>query len=287
MGGSLIVDNIAPTPYNLEMGLLEIYTILSIISYHYPGWCPDVAVEEYLAGSSSVAIDNRIALRNRGIELGDIDILVNKESYDLFCSTMERIANTSKESKFNTILYFRRGKIRSTSLMRVSEFVRQVDFIPCEFENGKPKQFFRFSHSSHIADTSIGVKGFAHKLLCRAYTAGTKYHFSVDYGLREDGSFVYDTDFISVVNKLFECNAYQTWSFIGLLNELNNKPAQRQKEILQKFGNLVFGPTRQKTSRFKDKDLANLTAVYNCLDSREMLTDDIAKMFSVRKQELE
>lgn len=279
MGGSLIVDNVEPVPYNLEQGLGELYYLLRIIKSHGPGWSKDVAIEEYLAGSSSVAIDNRVAMRNKGIELGDIDVFVDKTIYDEFCITM-----LGSDHRF--LLYFRKGKTRSTSLMKVENLVRQVDFIPCEFENGKPKQFFKFSHSSSIVDMNKGIKGFAHKLLCRAYTAGTNYHFSVDYGLREEGSFDYDTDFISVVNKVFKCNSYKVWSFTSLLRELGNKPIEQQASILGKFVLLVFGKDRQKTSRFPEKDLANMTAVYNELKRQGFVISQITKMYEDRKTEL-
>ena len=279
MGGSLIVDNVEPAPYNLEQGLGELYTILQVIKNHQPGWSKDVAIEEYLAGSSSVAIDNRVAMRNKGIELGDIDVFVDKTIYDEFCITM-----LGSDHRF--LLYFRKGKTRSTSLMKVENLVRQVDFIPCEFENGKPKQFFKFSHSSNMVDRNKGIKGFAHKLLCRSYTAGTNYHFSVDYGLREEGSFDYDTDFISVVNKVFKCNAYKVWSFTTLLGELGNKPIEQQANILGKFVLLVFGKDRQKTSRFPEKDLANMTAVYNELNRQGFVISQITKMYEDRKAEL-
>lgn len=279
MGGSLIVDNVEPAPYNLEQGLGELYTILQVIKNHQPGWSNDVAIEEYLAGSSSVAIDYRVAMRNKGIELGDIDVFVDKTVYDEFCITM-----LGSDHRF--LLYFRKGKTRSTSLMKVENLVRQVDFIPCEFENGKPKQFFKFSHSSNMVDRNKGIKGFAHKLLCRAYTAGTNYHFSVDYGLREEGSFDYDTDFISVVNKVFKCNAYKVWSFTSLLRELKNKPIEQQANILGKFVLLVFGKDRQKTSRFPEKDLANMTAVYNELKRQGFVISQITKMYEDRRAEL-
>lgn len=279
MGGSLIVDNVEPVPYNLEQGLGELYSILQVIKNHQPGWSNDVAIEEYLAGSSSVAIDNRVTMRNKGIELGDIDVFVDKTIYDEFCITM-------LGSNHRFLLYFRKGKTRSTSLMKVENLVRQVDFIPCEFENGKPKQFFKFSHSSSIVDMNKGIKGFAHKLLCRAYTAGTNYHFSVDYGLREEGSFDYDTDFISVVNKVFKCNSYKVWSFTSLLRELGNKPIEQQANILGKFVLLVFGKDRQKTSRFPEKDLANMTAVYNELKRQGFVISQITKMYEDRKTEL-
>lgn len=279
MGGSLIVDNVEPVPYNLEQGLGELYSILQVIKNHQPGWSNDVAIEEYLAGSSSVAIDNRVTMRNKGIELGDIDVFVDKTIYDEFCITM-----LGSDHRF--LLYFRKGKTRSTSLMKVENLVRQVDFIPCEFENGKPKQFFKFSHSSSIVDMNKGIKGFAHKLLCRAYTAGTNYHFSVDYGLREEGSIDYDTDFISVVNKVFKCNSYKVWSFTSLLRELGNKPIEQQANILGKFVLLVFGKDRQKTSRFPEKDLANMTAVYNELKRQGFVISQITKMYEDRKTEL-
>lgn len=279
MGGSLIVDNVEPVPYNLEQGLGELYSILQVIKNHQPGWSNDVAIEEYLAGSSSVAIDNRVTMRNKGIELGDIDVFVDKTIYDEFCITM-----LGSDHRF--LLYFRKGKTRSTSLMKVENLVRQVDFIPCEFENGKPKQFFKFSHSSNMVDMNKGIKGFAHKLLCRAYTAGTNYHFSVDYGLREEGSFDYDTDFISCVNKVFKCNSYKVWSFTSLLRELGNKPIEQQANILGKFVLLVFGKDRQKTSRFPEKDLANMTAVYNELKRQGFVISQITKMYEDRKTEL-
>ena len=288
MGGSLIVDNVEPAPYNLEQGLGELYSILQVIKNHQPGWSNVVAIEEYLAGSSSVAIDNRVAMRNKGIELGDIDVFVDKTIYDDFCAIMVGAQQSlvSIMSDYRFLLYFRKGKTRSTSLMKVENLVRQVDFIPCEFENDKPKQFFKFSHSSSIVDMNKGIKGFAHKLLCRAYTAGTTYHFSVDYGLREEGSFDYDTDFISVVNKVFKCNAYKVWSFTSLLKELGNKPIEQQTVILSKFALLVFGKDRQKTSRFPEKDLANMTAVYNELKRQGFVISQITKMYEDRKTEL-
>ena len=158
MGGSLIVDNVEPVPYNLEQGLGELYSILQVIKNHQPGWSKDVAIEEYLAGSSSVAVDNRVAMRNKGIELGDIDVFVDKTIYDEFCAIMVGAQQSlvSIMSDYRFLLYFRKGKTRSTSLMKVENLVRQVDFIPCEFENGKPKQFFKFSHSSSIVDMNKG-----------------------------------------------------------------------------------------------------------------------------------
>ena len=280
MGGSLIIDNMVPVPYNLDRGLAEIYEILNFVRCSDPGWDDNVAVEEYLAGSARVAIDNRVCMRNMGIELGDIDIFVNRDHYDDFCDNIEWEAD---DWYAGDLLFFRKGKLRSTALVKVFDEVRQVDFIPCEFENGKPKQFFAFSHSSNIQDMKNGVKGFAHKLLCRAYTAGTDYHFSVDYGLRQGSSYDYDTDFMSVVNKIFHCNAYKVWSFTSLLQQLAKQPKERQDKILSKFAELVFGPGRQKSSRYPEKDLANITAIYNVMQRHNMAPKYMKDMYETEK----
>ena len=279
MGGSLIVDKIEAAPYDLEYGLAEIYTILQTIKPHNPGWKPHIAIEEYLAGSSRVAIDNRVLLRNKGIMLGDIDVFVDRDYYESFCENMIKAIDN------DTIIFDRKSKTRATSLMNVAGQHRQVDFIPCEFDNGQPATFFKFSHSSSFVDLSKGIKGYAHKLLCRAYTAGTKYHFSVDYGLREDGSDVYDTNFISVVNKVFKCNAYNIWTFTSLLTALKHKPKEQQTLVIEKFAQLVFGADRQKSSRFPEKDIVNMEAIYKELEMTRFATPRIHEMMTERKGE--
>lgn len=280
MGGSLIIDNMVPVPYSLDRGLAEIYEILNFVRTTNSGWSDTVAVEEYLAGSARVAIDNRVAMRNLGIELGDIDIFVDRDWYDDFCDNIEWDADDWHAGE---LLFFRKGKLRSTALVKVFNEIRQVDFIPCEFENGKPKQFFAFSHSSNICDMKRGVKGFAHKLLCRAYTADTDYHFSVDYGLRQGSSYEYDTDFMSVVNKIFLCNAYKVWSFTSLLQQLAKQPHPRKDKIIAKFAELVFGPGRQKSSRYPEKDLANMTAVFDVLCEYDMAPQYLKSMYETEK----
>lgn len=276
MGGSLIIDGIEAKPYDTRQGLSEIYSILEFVKPHCTGWRSDIAVENYLAGSSRVAVDNRAVMCDNAITLGDIDVFIDRKEYDKFARSMSNHAGE--------ILYFRQGKIRATSLIKVDRNIRQIDFIPCDFENGMPKPFFVFSHSSHIDDIIKGIKGYAHKILCRSFTAETSYHFSVDYGIRVDGSYEYDTDIHSVVNKIFRCDVSKVMSFTMLLNELHGYSDSDRNRILSKFALLAFGADRQKTSRFPHQDMMNMTRVYQEIERQDLLTPTMINLYSERKQ---
>lgn len=279
MGGSLIHDNVEAVPYNLKTnGLKDLVWIMWYLGLH--GATPENYFGSNLAGSSRLAVSSFDAMVQLNYSLGDIDVFVDKTVYDKVC------ANLAKAPK-DTVLYFRKGKLRSTGLFRISDTSQptQVDLIPCEFENGEPKRYFVFSHFSSLVDIKNGVKGFAHKLLCRAFTAKTGWHFSVDYGCRKDNSNDYITDFDFVCHNVLGINPAQAWSFDSMLRALKEKSTVDQERILGKFGQLVFGEDRQKSSRFPEKDLANMTAIYKQLDKYCLLSIDSEMMYNERKQD--
>ena len=279
MGGSLMHDNVEAVPYNLKAnGMKDLVWILWYLTLN--GATPEKYFGANLAGSSRLAVSCFDAMVELNYSLGDIDVFVDKNVYDKVCANL---ATAPKD----TVLYFRKGKMRSTGLFRISDTSQptQVDLIPCEFENGAPKKYFVFSHFSSMVDTRNGVKGFAHKLLCRAFTAGTDWHFSVDYGCRKDNSNEYISDFDTVCREVLGVMPGQAWSFDSLLRALKERPRVTRVEIIDKFGQLIFGEHRQKSSRFPEKDLANMTAIYNQLDKYGLLTYEIEGMFEERKRD--
>lgn len=280
MGGSLMHDNIEAIPYDLKAnGMKDLVWILWYLALN--GATPEKYFGSNLAGSSRLAVSCFDILVGLDYKLGDIDVFVDRNVYDTVCANL---ATAPKD----TALYFRKGKLRSTGLFRISDSSQptQVDLIPCEFENGEPKRYFVFSHFSSMVDIKNGVKGFAHKLLCRAFTAGTDWHFSVDYGVRKDNSNEYISDFDTVCREVLGIVPEQAWSFDSMLRALKDKPESDQARILEKFGRLVFGEHRQKSSRFPEKDLTNMTAIYNQLDKYALLTTEIKTMFEERKRDV-
>ena len=59
--------------------------------------------------------------------------------------------------------------------------------------------------------------------------------------------------------------------------------ADRQDKIIAKFAELVFGPGRQKSSRYPEKDLANMTAVYKVLCEHDMAPKYLKQMYETEK----
>ena len=280
MGGSLIHDNVEAVPYNLKAsGLKDLVWIMWYLGLH--GATPENYFGANLAGSSRLAVSCFDAMVELNYSLGDIDVFVDKTVYDNVCANL---ASAPKD----TVLYFRKGKLRSTGLFNITGHSQptQVDLIPCEFENGTPKRYFVFSHYSSIVDIKNGVKGFAHKLLCRAFTVDTDWHFSVDYGCRKDNSTDYTTDFDFVCREVLRIKPTQAWSFDSMIRALKEKPNADQERILSKFGQLVFGKDRQKSSRFPEKDVANMTAIYKQLDKYCLLPIELEMMYNERKQDV-
>lgn len=253
MGGSLIARGIEASSISLKHdGLQPIYSVLIQLSnIASTGWDSLVPVETYLAGSSSCAVLNFQELMNRDIYIGDIDILVDRVSYDKFKEDFARYATEND-------IYFSPTKMRSVSMWGNV----QVDFIPCEFDNGIPTEFFRLSHSSAYVDIIHGVKGFAHKLLLRAACAQTNWHFSVDYGMREDAT----TKYIASLELFKDITGLRhISSFRFMFEEICSLPMKRQIAILERFNEIAFLAGRQKSSRFPEKDRQNLQAIKNMI----------------------
>lgn len=259
MGGSLIVNGIEAAPINLNQGCAVIYEIIDKIGQFSTGWADDVAREEYMAGSTLVAVNNRICLRNMDYKLGDVDLFVDKDCYQ---TLIEELQGADIDTIYIVPNSIKAGKLRTTMLMRVGGVAYQVDLIAVPFDDGKPRQFYVWSHSSTIEDLEHGVKGCYHKLLLRAFARYHGYHLSVDYGLRKEGSEKYNDKFEDVVNRILMCNKYQSWSFISLMKVLDRRPKEEKEAIINRFADLAFGHDRQKTSRNDDLDRINQANVF-------------------------
>lgn len=103
---------------------------------------------------------------------GDIDIMVPREKLSVVWDTL-----VSCEGEFvtNEFAYVGQNKQRQSGhqINAIFEYSRpatpifvQVDFEGVDFgPDGFPTEFSRFSHSSSLADLSVGLKGVAHKYL--------------------------------------------------------------------------------------------------------------------------
>ena len=193
---------ITPIIWNLLVAINGAYQT----AYKKPLWLPELMrSREFLSGSSFHFFNQNIPheefTRVKPL-VGDIDTQLDKDmkpNIDAFLNQIQGKALGgatlvgAKESgkQIITIWEFNNPAIKI-----------QIDLELVDYENDKPTEWAKFSHSSSWEDLQAGIKGVFHKYLMRAFTTNTlkpryikkprsiKYEmatdvaFSADYGLR-------------------------------------------------------------------------------------------------------
>ncbi len=150
--------------------------------YKTPLWNPKLLQSgEFLSGSSlhffnvkGIPDETFVAKKPT---VGDIDTMVNKELEPQLQEFLLKLDN--KQIGPATLLGFQRGNEQFSALFEMQDppVKIQIDFEFVAFENDKPTDWSRFSHSSSWDDLQAGVKGVFHKWLIQAFTALTRKDF--------------------------------------------------------------------------------------------------------------
>jgi adenylate kinase family enzyme len=150
--------------------------------YKIPLWNPDLLKSgEFLSGSSlhffnvSGISDETFVAKKPTV--GDIDTMVNKELEPQLQEFLVKLDN--KQIGSAKLLGFQRGNEQFSALFEMKDppVKIQIDFEFVDFENDRPTDWARFSHSSSWDDLQAGVKGVFHKWLIQAFTALTRKEF--------------------------------------------------------------------------------------------------------------
>ena len=109
--------------------------------------------------------------------VGDMDTMVDKTKEPQLQEFLT--ANQNKQIGPATLRGFKRGNEQFSSLWELQEppIKIQIDFEFVAFENEKPTDWARFSHSSSWEDLQAGVKGVFHKWLIQSLAALTRKDF--------------------------------------------------------------------------------------------------------------
>lgn len=150
--------------------------------YKEPLWSPELlASGEFLSGSSLhffnvKGIDDETFISKKPT-VGDIDTMVDKTK-ELNLQTF-LTKYTNKKLGPSVFLGFQRGNEQFSGLFELQDppVKVQIDFEFVKFQDGKPTDWARFSHSSSWEDLQSGVKGVFHKWLIQAFTALTRKEF--------------------------------------------------------------------------------------------------------------
>jgi hypothetical protein len=147
-----------------------------------PLWSPELLKSgEFLSGSSlhffNVQGIPDETFVSKKPTVGDMDTMVNKELEAELSQFLTQ--NEDKQVGPAVLRGFQRGNEQFSSLWELQDppIKIQIDFEFVEFEDGKPTDWARFSHSSAWDDLQAGVKGVFHKLLIQAFTALTRKEF--------------------------------------------------------------------------------------------------------------
>lgn len=147
-----------------------------------PLWNPQLlASGEFLSGSSLhffnvKGIDDETFVAKKPT-VGDIDTMVDKEKE---LNLQDFLSGyTNKNIGPAKLLGFQRGNEQFSALFEMTDppVKVQIDFEFVKFQDGKPTDWARFSHSSSWEDLQAGVKGVFHKWLIQAFTSLTRREF--------------------------------------------------------------------------------------------------------------
>jgi len=150
-------------------------------------WEPDLLTSrEFLSGSSlhffnteGVSDEEFTQYKPR---VGDIDTQVDR---DLEPQVKDFLtSHTNKQIGDTVFLGFGSGNEQYNGLFQFSNppIKIQIDFEFGEYQDGKPTDWFKFSHSSEWSDLTAGIKGVFHKYLYRALAGAIKIHAQVQTG---------------------------------------------------------------------------------------------------------
>lgn len=147
-----------------------------------PLWSPKLlASGEFLSGSSLhffnvKGISDETFIQNKPT-VGDIDTMVDKQKEQNLQDFLNGYIN--KKIGPAKLLGFQRGNEQFSALFEMTDppVKIQIDFEFVKFQDGKPTDWARFSHSSAWDDLQAGVKGVFHKWLIQAFTALTRKEF--------------------------------------------------------------------------------------------------------------
>jgi len=150
--------------------------------YKQPLWSNKVlASGEFLSGSSLhffnvKGIPDEVFTEKKPT-VGDIDTMVDKTKEPDLQQFLT--AYTNKQIGPAIFLGFQRGNEQFSGLFEMQDppVKVQIDFEFVAFQNDKPSDWARFSHSSAWEDLQAGVKGVFHKWLIQAFTALTRKDF--------------------------------------------------------------------------------------------------------------
>lgn len=268
MGGNVIFNGVAAdsidlTKHNRTDVIENIYFSLFSVSKSYqtmfniPLWDNELFnTRGFFSGSSthlfSPCLSTKEIIDNKPY-VNDIDVQVDKT----FSDNIQQFLSENIGQSFKDLILFgfkkSAGQFITLWFSNSLQLHVQIDFELVDFENGKPTEWSRFSHSSSWDDILLNIKGFHHKYLLQSMMASdkepiiiltgkkrtpkptnkSKWAFSVQRGLRLryvetdqiiDGLKVYDeletkdsvfyTDLETISNKLFPIDDNTTYNFI-------------------------------------------------------------------------
>jgi len=151
----------------------------------HPLWVSDNLVKSAIIynGSTSFIMDTKyddVSIVSAKPHAGDLDVVIKREDGPLLYDTLEKYEHKEivKDATYMGTNARSKSKIGNTLITvfllkfetkkGTIEVPAQVDFELSEFQNDKPTDWARFSHSSSFEDAQAGFKGVAHKFLLRA-----------------------------------------------------------------------------------------------------------------------
>lgn len=150
--------------------------------YKQPLWSPELlASGEFLSGSSlhffnvkGIPDETFVAKKPT---VGDIDTMVDKEKEP----SLQEFLQKYTERKLGPAIFlgFQRGNEQFSGLFELQDppVKVQIDFEFVKFQDNRPTDWAKFSHSSSWEDLQAGVKGVFHKWLIQAFTSLTRRDF--------------------------------------------------------------------------------------------------------------
>lgn len=145
--------------------------------YKYKLWSSDSLIKkaEIFNGSTSFIMDVNLSpdeIFKYKQSSGDVDVVIPKES----AKDLHGLLKTLEDKNIGNFTFLgsnRDSDKLGTQIITLFRYnpeniVCQVDFELSTFENGKPTEFTKFSHSSSFEDAKANIKAAFHKLLLRS-----------------------------------------------------------------------------------------------------------------------
>jgi hypothetical protein len=152
--------------------------------YNSPLWKPDLLknnIRDFMSGSSEhffniKDIPDEVFVTKKP-KVGDIDTQVNKELVPDLTEFLK--ANTGQTIGPGKLLGYKAGNEQFSSLWELTDppIKIQIDLEFTKFENGIPREWDKFAHSSSWADLDSSIKGVFHKYLIMSLTSLTTTDF--------------------------------------------------------------------------------------------------------------